>query len=517
MLVDTVKENLCVNQIVGQKTDVVIVDGDIIIPDIKPDILNAVNTSGNVCIYKKEVLDGRIRIDGTINANIIYVSDAQESEIRGINTNLDFTQTIEMDSCRENMDLDENVIIKSIESKVVNERKVNLKAVLEIKTRVYVNQNVEIINRVNDIPDVQMLNNDLNINSLLGTGITKAFAKDTVSIDNIDNLAEILKTDIAIVNKDTKVSYNKVLAKADLDVKILYVTEDGRINLANGLIPLMGFIDIQNISEDNLCDTGYELKNLIVKPNTVEEHSVYVEAEIELICRVYEDKKINIIQDLYSPSCDLDFNKREIKTMMGKKNVKDICNIREKIEMSEIGENKLYDVCVFPNITNQENMENRILFEGEIELNFLFASNSMMGLESRVETVPFSHMVDTQAVNSKSDVEYQIDIPMQDFIVMPDGTIETKIDLEFHIRISKGEEINIINEITLEESRSRNIYSMVIYFVKPGDTLWNIAKMFRSTVEDIAKVNNIEDENRIYVGQQLYIPKYINKSREVSA
>ena len=49
---------------------------------------------------------------------------------------------------------------------------------------------------------------------------------------------------------------------------------------------------------------------------------------------------------------------------------------------------------------------------------------------------------------------------------------------------------------------------MVIYFVKPGDTLWKIAKMFKSTVEDIAKINEIEDVNKISVGQQLYIPRF---------
>lgn len=49
---------------------------------------------------------------------------------------------------------------------------------------------------------------------------------------------------------------------------------------------------------------------------------------------------------------------------------------------------------------------------------------------------------------------------------------------------------------------------MVIYFVKPGDTLWKIAKQFKSKVEDIARINEIEDENKIYVGEQLYIPKF---------
>ena len=58
---------------------------------------------------------------------------------------------------------------------------------------------------------------------------------------------------------------------------------------------------------------------------------------------------------------------------------------------------------------------------------------------------------------------------------------------------------------------------MVIYFVKPNDTLWEIAKKFRSTVDDIARVNKIEDINKIYPGQQLFIPKYVYTRKEATA
>lgn len=58
---------------------------------------------------------------------------------------------------------------------------------------------------------------------------------------------------------------------------------------------------------------------------------------------------------------------------------------------------------------------------------------------------------------------------------------------------------------------------MIIYFVKPGDTLWSIAKKFRSTIADISRVNNIEDENNIYPGQQLFIPKYVYTKSERTA
>lgn len=77
--------------------------------------------------------------------------------------------------------------------------------------------------------------------------------------------------------------------------------------------------------------------------------------------------------------------------------------------------------------------------------------------------------------------------------------------------------INIIDEVNIDENRDRQIYSMVIYFVKPNDTLWEIAKKFRSTVEDIARVNKIEDVNKIYPGQQLFIPKYVYTRKEIIA
>ena len=58
MAIETLKENLCVNQIIGKAKENIIAEGDVIIPDIKPDILSTINTNGTVCIYKKEILDG---------------------------------------------------------------------------------------------------------------------------------------------------------------------------------------------------------------------------------------------------------------------------------------------------------------------------------------------------------------------------------------------------------------------------------------------------------------------------
>ena len=288
MVVETVKESLSVNKLVATKKELVMVEGDMIVPDSKPDILNTISTSGMVCVYKKEVLDGKVRVDGNINTYIMYMADDEKDKIRGINTTLDFSETIQIPNVNDEMSCKVTTNLKSIEAKVINGRKVGIKAMVDIEVNVYSNEVIAIVNSIPDAEGIQMLQESLIVNSLVGTGDNKIFAKDTININVEDNLAEILKAGVEIGNKDVKISYNKVLTKADAEVKILYLTEDNRIGEVKANVPIVGFIDIQDVNEENICDVNYEMRNIVLKPNSTEEHSIYVEIEVGVFVNVFE-------------------------------------------------------------------------------------------------------------------------------------------------------------------------------------------------------------------------------------
>ena len=505
MVVETTRDNICVNHLIGQKNEKCVAEGDSIIPDIKPDIINEVCASGTVCIYKKEINEGKVRLDGCVNTYIMYQADDENNSIRSLNVNLDFTQIIDVENAMPDMNLETNVKLNKIECKVINGRKINVKAFLEANVKITSNENIDIINNVN-LSNIQMLNENLNVNSLVGRGTVKTYAKDTLVIDNIDNLSEIMKADLHISNKDVKISYNKVLAKSDLNIRILYLTDDNRINSVESIIPVMGFIDIENVSEENIVDTKYEIKNLIIKPNNVEEHSIYVEVELEIYCEVFRNQEIKLIQDLYSPKTNVTFTQKQIKVMQKRENVQSTCNIREKQVVPEIGSNKIYDVGTNVEITKQTVLNDRILYEGELKLNYIF--NSGNSLNTKNTSIPFSFNVDFAGVNQNSNIDTNVDIGMQDFVITEDGSIDVKVDITFNVALLNNVEINIIDDIVEEENRSVNSCSLVIYYVKQGDTLWKIAKKFGSTVEEIARINGIENVDKLNIAQQLFIPRY---------
>lgn len=513
-MIEAQRENLSINKLIAEKKEIIFAEGDMIVPDSKPDILNTICTSGVVSIYKKETQEEKVRLDGAINTYIMYMPDGTDDTVRGLNTCIDFSENLNVPNCKEGMNVISNVDIKSIEGKVINGRKVGIKATLEVSLKIYLNEEVEVINEIQNESNIQILKEDLKVNSLVGQGETKIYAKDNIQIDSMDNLAEILKAQVCLVDKDIKISYNKVLTKSEAEIRIMYLTEDNRINTINYKIPVVGFIDIPNVSEENICDVNYEIKNMIIKPNSQEEHSIYIEIEIGVICCVYEEKQINLIQDMYSPIENIEFNKKQIITMTNKQNVTNIKQIREKVNLKDIDGLNLVDVDIIPSIINENKINTKILYEAELNLKFIF-ENSRTQIITKEAKIPFEYTIENLQNGESLNTNSNIEVKSQDFIIQDGGDINCNIDVRTDTDMYKTANINMIDSIEENGDREEQDYSIVIYIVKKGDTLWNIAKEFGSTVDGIARVNGIENRDLIMPGQKLYIPKFERISNNI--
>ena len=509
MKIETEKRNICVNRLVLQKTERMVLEEDVIIPDIKPDILKPISSSGNVCISKQEVLEGKIRLEGNVDIYLMYLADSERDNIRGINTNISFKEIIECQAATSKMKVDAKVAIKSIECKVLNGRKVNIRVELEAFVKLYDNEELNIVSNTRNINDIQTIRKNIKLNSVVGSNCTKTYAKETIKIDSADNLAELLRVDLVIINKDVKISYNKVLAKADINVKMIYLTEDNRIRSVEEKIPVMGFIEMMNISEEDICDVRYVIKNILIKPNSEEEHSIYVEIELELMCEAFKEEEIEIIEDLYSPSRNLRFNSRDISTIVDKSTRDDIYELKERVSIQELAGERINDIRITPVINNTTVSGGKITYDGEIRADFMITSNNQTTVDSISKTIPYVYSIEYADISEESRIDTNVEVTMQDFTIEDsEVTINTRLNFE----TSKYNQLNmnVIEEVEEEEDRGNvNPYSMTIYFVKPGDTLWKIAKKYKSTIEDIVALNEIENPNKIDVGMQLFIPKYV--------
>ena len=193
--------------------------------------------------------------------------------------------------------------------------------------------------------------------------------------------------------------------------------------------------------------------------------------------------------------------------MQNKCNYHDIYSIREK-QILNIGDEKVYDADVKIDIENYRILNEELQLNGNVNITFIHSMNNMQELGMSQMQLPLEYKMSCKGMSTNSNIKINVDIPTQDFTILPSGEVEIKIDIEFLINSSEEININEICNIKECENNVENDYNMVIYFTKKDGNLWKIAKEFKSTMESI-KCNNELISDEITPGMQLFINKYV--------
>ena len=488
------KSRIKINKKIVEKTKVVEVNGDIIVPDIKPDIINIINTNGNAYIYKQDISVGRIRVDGNIDTYIVYLSD--NGETRSIQTTLTFAESIEDTKIQEESIVKSRIKIQDIDTKVLNERKISTKISLKIEIECYSIEEIEFLNNIDELEDVEKQKNVLNINSMIGRNFVKATIREDIEVEETDSISEILKTNIEIKNIENKISYNKVLAKADANIKIIYQNEEGKIFVKESIIPIMSFIDLENVTENNICFSEYNVRNMLFKINNTSSKSISCQVEFEVICEAFEIREIEIIQDLYGIKQEIDFSKKEVEVLLSNEEKDVSAHILENIVIEDIN-NILHVECI-PDVVSIKNVGDTKSCECELKMEVYYEADNKIGLNVKSVKIPFGIKFDNSSENIILNVN-------KSSFNINNENVECDIEISAKQKQGRVKNISILDNIEKQELTQNSDYKMSIYFVKAGDTLWNIAKRFKVCMNDIIKTNNLENPDKLKIGERLYI------------
>ena len=122
---EIVKENLTIKQNLETIGKDVVLEQDYILPDIKPDIISVLCSNGNVFVSKREIINNKVKLEGGVNLFITYLADSGENRV--LNPEIIFSELFDTTKGDDESSILENIKIKRIEVKVLNERKISIK------------------------------------------------------------------------------------------------------------------------------------------------------------------------------------------------------------------------------------------------------------------------------------------------------------------------------------------------------------------------------------------------------
>ena len=106
----------------------------------------------------------------------------------------------------------------------------------------------------------------------------------------------------------------------------------------------------------------------------------------------------------------------------------------------------IIDVDVIPNIEKENKLNNKINYEGELELRFIL-SNSDLQVDTRMAKIPFDYTLENVEDSDNMNSNMAIEVMNQEFIVQDEGVVTSNIDMSMNADSYQNTNMNIIDEI----------------------------------------------------------------------
>ena len=149
---------------------------------------------------------------------------------------------------------------------------------------------------------------------------------------------------------------------------------------------------------------------------------------------------------------------------------------------------------------------------GEIELQILYASNEGgEGLYPVRTSVPVEVERELAGVDETQVEQYSlsVQIPQQTVSIKDSSQLEWRGTMNIELRLYSAKSEDILTELSVTPLNAdvlEKLPGFAIYYVKPGDSLWQIGKKYYVSVGRIKEMNNMT-EDEIKAGDKLLIVK----------
>lgn len=488
------------------------IETEVVVSDKKEDVYEIIKTEGYIALKKQEVLDGKIIFRGNFNYNVIYLTE-DKNTVSNIEGRIEINEVVEKDNIVADM---ENMLfydVEHIDCTVINERKIRVGALLNIRGSLFEKNTIDIIKDVSQIDNVQKHRKEVQYEDIVGIEKSESIIRDTINI-NTEDIASIVSIGPRIKLKETRVSDNKVIVGGVLDLNpIAYTYEGELVELDKIGLDFTQFIEVPGVCEGMKEEAMVEIVDLnyVFKQNEETNiSSLEVDCTARAKVKVSEDVTREVLQDAYSPDRTLKFESRNVELNKVVSSGSEFFNIRDTIKNTTDDIQIKEVVSVDSNIIVENSYfeGNKNIIEGIVLIDILYTPvEGLRPVYRLTEEIQFTHDIEMDNVKETTNAFNNVSIDRIEFDLNRD-----QIDVTIKVRryceaLDKKKDSFIIKGEDQGPVDLSKRPSITLYIAREGDKLWNIAKKYNTTIDDIAEINEIKPDDQLIAGQCLIIEK----------
>ena len=488
---------------------------DILVPDTKEDMMEILFMDANCDIMPSEKrllpkTDDLLNFTGTVTVQTLYHSNQEGSLPIAIVSKIPYKYQWNL-HCTSPTEGYFSCHVKNVEYMIINERKFRVKITLEIMGNLYEKKELSMFQSLEE-DELERKIEKVGINCLSGTMREDITIEHRCEITDLKEApTEILWQQYLITENYRQITSEKIVLNGFVYVDLLYLTKgedacDGlqhrteRIEFTQ-FMPLAK--DLRNrkwsFVKAAFCNQG--LHTVIEK---TEEGKVLFRTEGTLQSHIflYEERIKEMVTDAYHLDKDFQctFTKYKQKDIAfpvtGEFSMRDVVHLPE-------GEKAEEAVCCYckPVHINSQLEKNRVILTGRLQVYCLWRDENGYRITKKYQDI--QHMIEVEGVEPSMHPDGDVSIRECRLTLLNDRQIEFSCNVVFSGECCCEKELVLLEHPAFVEGRVKESGFMVITTVEEGESLWDLAKRYKTTQEQIRNVNKLDTD--ILQGKKLLI------------
>ena len=517
---ELVRRNIHMNRQKGKAVSQITLDDDYNIPEQMPDVGMIVQEKGSIEIQEVKMETGRVRVKGVLKFQILYQEEGPGTGLHSIQGQIPFEEMMNVEEARDGDNLQLSWMLEDLLAALINSRKLSIKTILTLELKVEELFDAEIPVAVEGSEGMQVRTCQLSPAGLAAQKKDTCRIKDEIILPaNKPNIREVLWQDITMQGTELRLGEGEVLIKGELVVFLLYEGEEesGKAFWLEQVVPFHTRVDVGGCQEDMLENIELNLahSDLEIKPDYDGELRVLnLDAVLELNLQIYEEQHLQMICDLYHPGKEI----QPITTPTVYENLlvcnASKCRVTDRLKTDSTGL-QILQVCHSRGevkIDDSRITDEGLLVEGVVSVQVLYVtsddSHPFLCLKG---AVPFEHLIEVPGIAKNSIFHLQTSLEQLAVNLVNSSELEVKAGMQIHALVLNRVDLNYITNVEeqpLDMEKRKAMPGFLIYVTQPGDALWDIAKAYHTTMEEISALNDLSTPE-VKHGQKLLLVKQV--------
>lgn len=480
------------------------IESDILLPDYLPSVMRVMSCKAEPRIMSAACDDRKLTVDGVTLIEIFYSSE--EGKMCSIEQKLPFSRSIELKTAVVDPMTVFDARVDYLNCRAVSPQRLDVRGAFTLGIKVLSRFEREIVTEAEG-SGIQLKREEMRCVRPLGESRLRMTVREELELGYGKSAAlSVIRTAAFCNTADCKIVAGKIVAKSELNLHILYESENDGICSMDYIIPVSQMIDMEGLNEECGCDVRFEpcaVEAVPIKGNG-EQNGFSAEITVMVTAKAVSVSGVMAAQDAYSTLHPCRMESDRVSMICDTEHIDGNSSIKDIQELPE-GISEIKDVwCEVRSVEIKNTGEG---VEAECR-----AMIRMIALDEQGQPVYYEKASSFPWKRGISGGEALCDLKFTavgcSYSRDSAGRVDIRVEINVFGTIYKTVEWQGVTALTVEEEQkiqTGDRSALIIYYADEGEDIWNISKRYAASVSAVMEENGMEN-SRIGTRTMLLIP-----------